>query len=27
VLLWHNTSIDKQGYHRDLYEKLIEMLS
>ena len=27
VLLWHNTSIDQQGYHRDLYEKLIEMLS
>ena len=26
VLLWHNTSIDKQGYHRSLYEKLIEML-
>ena len=27
VLLWHNTSIDQQGYHRDLYKKLIEMLS
>ena len=27
VLLWHNTSVNQQGYHRDLYEKLIEMLS
>jgi hypothetical protein len=27
VLLWHNTSVNQQGYHRSLYEKLIEMLS
>lgn len=26
VLLWHNTSIDDETYHRNLYEKLIELL-
>ena len=27
VLLWHNTIITKEGYHRSLYPKLLNLLT
>jgi hypothetical protein len=27
VLLWHNTSVTQEGYHRSLYPKLLNILT